>query len=100
MKMDQEIFDYLKPESRRRQSSNLEGLLPTNLKNQHLPEVLLNALAANRSPANASGARVQTLSLVYPHRRRTDPYVAVDDQSMEHRGQLADSDCWLADTAL
>ena len=42
------------------------------------------------------------LSLVYPHRRRMDPFVVLNDRNMEsvQRGQLADNDHSLVDTAL
>ena len=107
--MDQENFDYLMLEismpeiRRRRQNSNLVGFLSMNLRNQRLLEVLLNLLAAIRSHANAlSVQEVQMLSLVYPHRRRMDPFVVSNDPNMElvQRGHLADNDHSLADTVL
>ena len=107
--MDQESFDYLMLEismpeiRRRRQNSNLVGFLSMNLRNQRLLEVLLNLLAAIRSRANAlSVQEVQMLSLVYPHRRRMDPFVVSNDPNMElvQRGHLADNDHSLADTVL
>ena len=104
--MDQTGFDYLMPEilmpeiRRRRQNSNLVELLSTNLRNRRLLEVLLNLLAAIRFLANALSVQVQMLSLVYPRRRRMDPFVVLNDQNMVQRGQLADKDHSLADTAL
>ena len=102
--MDQECFDYLMPEiRRRRQNSNLVEFLLTNLRNQRLLEVLLNLIAAIRSLANALGVKeVQMLSLVYPHRRRMGPFVVLNDRNMEsvQQGQLADNDHSLADTGL
>ena len=106
--MDQESSDYWMPEilmpeiRRRRQKSNLVGFLSTNLRNQRLLEVLLNLLAAIRSPASALSVQVQMLSLVYPHRQRMDPFVVLNDRNMDsvQRGLLADKDHSLADTAL
>ena len=42
------------------------------------------------------------LSLVYPHRRRMDPFAVLNYRNMEsvQRVQLADNDHSLADTAL
>ena len=88
--MDQESFDYLMPEilmpeiRRRRQNSNLVEFLSTNLRIQRLLEVLLNLLAAIHSLVNALNVQeVQMLSPVYPHRRRTDPFVVLNDRNME-----------------
>lgn len=84
--MDQESFDHsmpeiLMPESRRRhRNSSFVEVLSTNLRIQHLMEVLLTPLAANRSLANA---RVQMLSLVYRHRRRMGPFVVINDRNMD-----------------
>lgn len=106
--MDQEDFDYLMPEilmpeiRHRRQNSSLVELPSMNLRNQRLLEVLPNLLVANRSLANALSVQVQMLSLEYPHRRRMDPFVVLNDRNMYsvQRGQRADNDHSLADTAL
>lgn len=106
-KTDQESFDYLVPDilmpeiRRRHQNSNLVESLSMNLRNQRLLEVLPNLLAATHFRANAlSVQEVQMLSLVYPHRRRMDPFVVLNDRNMVERGHLADNGHSLADTAL
>ena len=73
---------------RRRQNSNHVEFLSMNLRNKRLLEVLLNLLAAIHFCANAlSVQEVQTLSLVYPHRRRIDPLVVAPRSSRRRRSR-------------